>query len=450
MGYSDLLFLPIYVALFYYIFAARRKKYTDPILQHYHKIGFWAKMLAIVAFTIFNGKLSLGDSYLLYYTEGVNIKRMILENPSNINMLWMKGPEFDQTLLANPLNQGYFKSENNYLVTKISSFFSFFSMSTYVTTNMFFGMLAYTGAWRLFRFFYDQYPDLHKKFAIAILYFPTVIFWSAGILKDSICVAALGWLTYSLYEGFFKKINITQNVIIALIAGYILLILKAYILVSYLPFFILYLFLKNVSLIKNKFLQLAVILSLVFLSISVFSQVMSTITTSVGQYSSGDMAESVSKYQAAYAGVESRSSYSLGVDFDGSMGSLLKLAPMAITVTLFRPFIWEANSPAALLSSVESMFVMYLTITVLILYGFRGFFSAISKEPTVLYCLLFSILFALFVGATTGNFGSLVRYKIPCMPFYVVGMFIIQHQGKKLKVKKDAVNQVEGDNVLSP
>jgi hypothetical protein len=85
------------------------------------------------------------------------------------------------------------------------------------------------------------------------------------------------------------------------------------------------------------------------------------------------------------------------------------------------------------------------------MYGFRGFFSAISKEPTVLYCLLFSVLFALFVGATTGNFGSLVRYKIPCMPFYVVGMFIIEYQGKKIKGKTDkgVADKLEADKLLS-
>jgi hypothetical protein len=48
-----------------------------------------------------------------------------------------------------------------------------------------------------------------------------------------------------------------------------------------------------------------------------------------------------------------------------------------------------------------------------------------------LYCLLFALLFALFVGATTTNFGTLVRYKIPCMPFYVAAMFIIQDRIRK-------------------
>lgn len=44
-----------------------------------------------------------------------------------------------------------------------------------------------------------------------------------------------------------------------------------------------------------------------------------------------------------------------------------------------------------------------------------------------MYCFLFALLFALFVGATTPNFGTLVRYKIPAMPFYVLAIFLIRN-----------------------
>jgi len=50
-----------------------------------------------------------------------------------------------------------------------------------------------------------------------------------------------------------------------------------------------------------------------------------------------------------------------------------------------------------------------------------------------MYCLLFALLFALFVGATTANFGTLVRYKIPCMPFYIIAIFLIQDWAKRNK-----------------
>jgi hypothetical protein len=49
----------------------------------------------------------------------------------------------------------------------------------------------------------------------------------------------------------------------------------------------------------------------------------------------------------------------------------------------------------------------------------------------VLYCFLFAMLFALFVGATTLNFGTLCRYKIPCMPFYVIALLLIWDSSRK-------------------
>lgn len=50
------------------------------------------------------------------------------------------------------------------------------------------------------------------------------------------------------------------------------------------------------------------------------------------------------------------------------------------------------------------------------------------------------MVFAIFVGATTLNFGTLVRYKIPAMPFYVISLLLILYYNNKIKseeVKKD-------------
>ncbi|NJO25231.1 MAG: hypothetical protein HC867_04790 [Bacteroidia bacterium] len=104
-------------------------------------------------------------------------------------------------------------------------------------TNLVFSMLAFTGAWKLYEFFYEQYPHMHKKFAIAILYLPTFVFWSSGILKDSICIAAIGWITYSLYQIFYKAKNIVKSGLLLLFFGYLLWVIKPYILISYVPFF---------------------------------------------------------------------------------------------------------------------------------------------------------------------------------------------------------------------
>jgi hypothetical protein len=45
-------------------------------------------------------------------------------------------------------------------------------------------------------------------------------------------------------------------------------------------------------------------------------------------------------------------------------------------------------------------------------------------------------VFGLFVGASTLNFGTLVRYKIPCLPFYTISLFLIYEKVKERSAKK--------------
>lgn len=434
MNYLDFLLFPVYVALFYFIFSARRKNYTDPVLKHYHKQGFWIKIVAVMAFTFFNTMISVGDSFLLFFTEGSHICQMILKDSSQIKWLYLPSIDFDQTLLKNPANMGYLKGENNYMIVRITALLSFLSFQKYLILNLFFSMLSFSGVWRLYRFFYEQYPHLHKQLAIAILYLPTFVFWSSGILKDPVCTGALGWLTYALYETFYKKKDLLKNIMIIFVSGYLLYVIKVYILISYVPFFFLFLVLKNVNLIKSRVLRIGFVVGLIVVAITMFTTVMAQLAGTLGAYGGDDVTKNISIYQKAYAEQEDvGSSFSLGVEYDGSVQSLLKIAPAAVVATLFRPFIWESKKISTLFSSIESMFIMFFTLSVLYKAGPVNFIRSIAKDPAVLYCLLFSLLFALFVGATTANFGTLVRYKIPCMPFYVVAMFIIQDRIKKIK-----------------
>jgi hypothetical protein len=62
------------------------------------------------------------------------------------------------------------------------------------------------------------------------------------------------------------------------------------------------------------------------------------------------------------------SNFSLGVEFDGTLISLVKMAPAAIVATLYRPFIWESHKPSTLLSSLESLAIMLLTLKILWLF----------------------------------------------------------------------------------
>lgn len=437
MNYVDFVLTPVYILLLYFFFKMRRKKYTDPLLQKYHRQGFWIKMFASVLFILYYSYLTEGDSTMLYQLEGNNLYHLILKNSDNLKYLFQKGKDFDLSLVKAPGNEGYFRDEGNFMVIRLDALFSFISFGSYAVINLFFACLAFSGLWKLYKFFYEQYSKMHKQFAISILYFPTLAFWSAGLLKDSLCIAAIGWLTYSLYGLLYKRKSVIKNAIIISISAYCLAVLKVYILLAYVPIFILFILLKNLQGIKFKFLRYTFAPALIALSIWGFTQILSTYNDELGVYAVEDLTSSITHLNEVIeqrSGREDASSnFSLGATFDGTFSGLIKIAPIAVATTFFRPFIWEAHKVSQLMAAMESLVLMFFTIYVIFKSGLFTFLKLIIADPLIMYCFLFAVVFGLFVGASTLNFGTLVRYKIPCLPFYSISLFLIY---EKVKVRK--------------
>lgn len=440
MNYVDFVLTPIYIFLLYLFFRRKRKKYKDPLLQKYHRQGFWIKIFASILFILYYTYLTEGDSTALYQLEGNNLYHLILNNSNNLKYIFHKGKDFDLSLVKAVENQGYFRDESNFMIIRLDTLFSFITFGSYAVINLFFACLAFSGLWKLFKFFYEQYPKLHKQFAISILYFPTLAFWSAGLLKDSLCIAAIGWLTYSVYELLYKRKSILKNSILILISAYFLVILKVYILLAYVPFFLLFIILKNAQGIKFKFFRYLFAPGLIALSIYAFSQILSTYNNELGAYAVEDLTSSISHLNEA---IEQRggredaaSNFSLGATFDGTFTGLIKIAPIAIATTFFRPFLWEAHKISQLMAAMESLVLMFFTLYVLFKSGVFTFIRLILTDPLIMYCFLFAVVFGLFIGASTLNFGTLVRYKIPCLPFYSISLFLIYEKVKVRSARK--------------
>lgn len=140
-----------------------------------------------------------------FFPEGYHFYRSFLSDPERINTFFESGKEMTASLIANPRHLGYFSDEGNFMAIKVTTLFCFFGFGKYMVVSLLFAMLAFTGIWKLFNFFLDQYPTLGKELAIAILFLPTLTFWSSGILKDSLAIGAIGWFTYSGYQLFYRK-----------------------------------------------------------------------------------------------------------------------------------------------------------------------------------------------------------------------------------------------------
>ena len=130
--------------------------------------------------------------------------------------------------------------------------------------------------------------------------------------------------------------------------------------------------------------------------------------------------------------VASGSAYNIGI-YDGSLNSIITVGPQAIVVSLYRPFIFEVRNPLMLLSALEGSVFIYFTFLFIYKVGFFKTIKFIRSKPILTFCLIFSMVLAFAVGTNSGNFGTLVRYKIPLMPFYLAALFIMQAHLKRPK-----------------
>ncbi|AMJ64779.1 hypothetical protein [Hymenobacter sp. PAMC 26628] len=119
------------------------------------------------------------------------------------------------------------------------------------------------------------------------------------------------------------------------------------------------------------------------------------------------------------------SAYNLGAQ-DGTIGGMVKLAPQAIFTALFRPMIFEARNPIMLLSALEAGFFLIFTLRIFWRTGVVATIKFVATTPVLVMCFVFSLIFAASVAIISANFGTLVRYKIPMIPFYLSGLYILQ------------------------
>ncbi|MFO7790848.1 MAG: hypothetical protein R6V32_09770, partial [Bacteroidales bacterium] len=99
--------------------------------------------------------------------------------------------------------------------------------------------------------------------------------------------------------------------------------------------------------------------------------------------------------------------------------------PQAVTAGLFRPFIWDGASVFMLLSGLENLILLLLTLYIILRIGPFRFFRQMAEDPFLLFCFVFAVILAFFIGLTTANFGALVRYRIPLLPFFVFALMKI-------------------------
>jgi hypothetical protein len=425
----DLLLVPIYVLFIYLVsgFIKKNNERKNPLYKWYVK-GLMVKIF---------GAISLCLIYQLYYTGGDTVN--YFETSRAISNLANKNINVFLDVMLGHTKENftffdestgwpvYWRDDKAVFVARLIVPLVFLSFKSFVVSAILLAWICYTGIWRLFLLFNQQFPSLEKQLAISILFIPSVVFWGSGLLKDTITLSAVGWYTYYFYYFFIQKKYKFSHGLFIFISAFLLIAIKPYILFALLPGSLIWLSNERLAKVQSKALRLMAAPLFISVGVGASFLLLSSMGDFLGIYAMDKVLDravvvNLDQKQDYYGG----SSFDIG-EFNADPLSMLSKAHVAIAATLFRPYLWDARNPVMLISALENTYIMLLTLFLLIRLKFFGFFSLIGNNPLLLFSVLFSLFFAFSVGIATSNFGSLVRLKIPCIPFFVSSLFVLKH-----------------------
>ncbi len=434
------------VIILFFVNRFVRNNPDDILIQKYFKPAILLKIVGAFLFTIYHAFIYKESDTFAYFLDGSSIANLFTtkisyffhlvflplnqneDYISKVNWLW----EYDIVL----------KEESNYFPIRVSAVVQLFTFNAYLPTCIIFSLLSFWGIWKCFRCFNRLFVGQSKAFAFGFLYFPTVLFWGSGIGKDSLCLGSICGLTAAAYYVFILKENRLKNIIAIIFLLPILFIIKAYIPIAFLPALLLSLVSNYFIGIKStlqKAISVPILLALIF-SAGFF--MLSYIANNFENYAVENLAEKIAtsnKNLQTGAG----SSFDLGIQPENisGIGDMLTFFPKALIASFFRPWLWESKNPAMLISSLEGLFILILCMKALFKGKLFKPIRIIFRNPILLSAFLYSVVFAGLVGLSTSNFGTLMRYKLPCMPFFVTTLFMVLNIINKESKENSKMNE---------
>lgn len=438
MELKDLIVTPFFLILIYFVAFRYKRGIQDETQKKFFIPAITLKIIgAIFLGLIYQFYYGGGDTLNFFNLSSLPIYQAFYKDPIIAIKLLLSDGSNKTELYPYSSRIFHFSDQSSYLVVKLAAIVGLFSFHTYSVIAIAFGLFSFSGSWVMYLAFCRIYPNLKKHSAYAIFFLPSVFFWGSGLLKDSLTFGAVGWMFYSFTNLAILRRKVFVSSFILLAALILIKIIKIYILLCLIPALIIWLFFHFSYKIKSKIIQLLIKPALIFTSALLAYFAADFISLDNNRYSLDNLTNTAKvtyDYLTYISKEQGGAYYSLGA-LDNSLMGFLSKAPLAINVTLFRPYLWESRNPVMLISALESLTLLIFTVITLFKTGIFKSIKIINSDPFLVFSIIFSLSFAFAVGVSTANFGTLVRYKIPMMPFYVLFLLILANKAKNTKIR---------------
>lgn len=390
-------------------------------LKRYFIPGLFVKLAAgIVYGIVFQYHYGFGDTFNYFY-DGLFLAEWAKDAPlAYLNGLLTN--QFPDTIKHSLL---FSHQPRALFLSKIASFILLLCGGNYWICAVYFSFFSFLGLFYLANACTQRWPTKAQYAAIAFLFFPSVVFWSAGLNKESIVVGCMGFLIGMFVKYYFGFARLHwHHLIIVTIGAYIIWTLKYYYAALLFPLMFSLLFVSYTnSYFKNKnarWLQLGlwgVSFSLLLLLGSQLHPIL---------HIDSFFQNLFHQHNAIVALSEPRGFIQFNA-LAPNTGSFISNIPLALFSGLFRPNILDAQNLFQWLTAVENLALLVFCMGSL--WNIRKLTG--RKDQWLLGAtVVYIVILATVLAFAAPNFGALVRYKMGFLPFLV---FIVMLDNPLLK-----------------
>jgi hypothetical protein len=383
------------------------KREPSPIRKFFWPALFAKLAAGIVLGLVYTYYYPIGDTFN-YFEDGRRLARFARTDFSAyVNFIW------DSSGAAAIRDQLIFQPRVLFF-SKITSVVCLISGGNYWIISLYFSFISFCGAWFLFRIIARLYPLLQDAALLALLFFPSVVFWTSGLIKESLAMAAMYYIV-GIFLKFWaaEKIRLVQWLFLP-VCLWSLWSLKYYYLAVLLPVLFTALVFKLLIYPRVVFRSWA----LEFLTWAVvFLLPLFIISQARPNFYPARFLEVIVSNYTDFVELSEPQDVILYEDLHADVVSVLRYAPKALFSGLFRPFIWEAENIFQRLVAFENVALLLLLLTSLPRW------KMLVRSPDrmlILSGVVYVVLLGVFLALSTPNFGTLARYRVGFLPIFIL------------------------------
>lgn len=421
---NDLL-LTLPVSLLWVAFTALLVRGREGSEQRYLWLSLIAHQVCAVLLVVITTYYYGGGDLTAYFWSGKFISAKLRADffdlaPTLVNVILQR-----EVALPFP---GTMAGTNTGSMQALAGFLCYFLQDSLYAVCMAIAGASFVAKVAVYDVFKQQLPEAPQAtLRFGCLLVPSSVLWSAGLMKEAIAMLGVSAILWGGYTLIVRR-RLSPLAVVAvglgtlttgLFKGYVLPVLGFAAGVWYLSRAVERRFGR--SPVRARYLIGAVVLAAATL-----------LATSVAlpQFAPGVLEEESRNAQQIGARISGGSNYDLG----GASASVGEKLPLAVATVFFRPMIFEANNPMIALNALEMAWITGLILIALFRRPLSATLSQIVTTPALAFCLAFVLIMAVGVGLTTTNLGTLSRYRMPLMGFYVILLVSLAAKPKRSAV----------------